>query len=523
MWLKKLNAFLAVSISLLVSVGAVSAKDVLPTNIPVYNVVDFGAVGDGVTENADALQSAVDHCSSKGGGTVYVPNGTFVTGTVVLKTNVFLYLEAGAVLKGSGNLGEYLDESEGRVGIINAEFAQNLGILGQGTIDGNGFAFWEEDWTPKERPMLSLYFDNCNDVTIRDITILNSPALTIYLKGVNGAVVEGVTIISPLESPNTDAIDPSGSRNIRISNCYLSAGDDIICFKSPKGYPPTEDITVTNCILVSDDSAIKLGTSSNVVTRRVTVSNCVIRDTRYGISLFMKDGGTYENITFDNIVMHTGGQSSHYFPIFIDIETRDGAPLGTVRDITFSNMQIVSGGHCLIGGAPGKPLENITFDNITWRMETAQPVEGLHKPRGAKELGGTPTPADFTNVPANISFYHIKGLTVRNFKVIVDDTSGEDRHFLFGHDIVEGVFDGLEGGSIQGVGGLSAILMEQSSNLVFRNCLAKQGAGVYLELAGERTDDITLIGNVLHNSTKPFVVKDGASKRAVTTLSNRLK
>lgn len=264
----------------------------------IFRIVDFGAVGDGKTLNTVSIQKAIDSCARTGGGTVDVPAGVFLTGTLQLRSHVNLHLESGAILKGSENLEDY--HLNGKlVGLIFTQDAQNVAITGLGTIDGNGDVFMELDkakkidsagsaWTrqkgrfrevqqalgdgplvPKARPFQMIIFSNCRNVTLRDVVIKDSPFWTVHLADCDGVVVSGLRIQGNMLVPNNDGIDFTSCSNVQMSDCDIRTGDDCIVLT---GYDhhfdlpgfnhlkhPSENIAVTNCTLQSRSAAIRIG------------------------------------------------------------------------------------------------------------------------------------------------------------------------------------------------------------------------------------------------------------------------
>ena len=293
----------------------------MTVNVPssVYDVVQYGAVNDGVTVNTYAIAKAIKECSKAGGGTVYIPAGTFLTGTIILKSNVHLYLEAGAILKFINNVKEYpvvISRWEGvkrevHASCIFAENAQNISVTGFGMIDGGGEYWWNlfrrgENQYP--RPKL-ISFDSCKHVLITGVKMLNSPSWTVHPLCCDDVTINRITIINPADSPNTDGINPESCRNVRISDCHIDVGDDCIAIKA--GTEETaervscENITITNCTMIHGHGAIVLGSEMSGDIRNVTVSNCVFEGTDRGIRLKSRRGrgGIVEDIRVDNIIM----------------------------------------------------------------------------------------------------------------------------------------------------------------------------------------------------------------------------
>lgn len=366
-----------------------------------YNVVDFGARGDG-TDDAAAIQRAVDSCSAHGGGQVYFPVGkTFTAGPVELKANVELYLDFGAVLKASPDEGKYRlsafgdNQGEGMLWLW-ARGADNLSIRGRGTIDGNGVAFMGKELSDSyelkpvttfdPRPhVLTLY--GCRNVSIRDITIREGAYWTVHLVGCDGAVIDGISLLNNLKIRNGDGIDLDHSRNVRISNCHITSGDDCICLKNRREfdqYGPCRDITVTNCTMTSRSCAIKLGSENMDSICNVSFDNCVITASNRGLGIQNRDEGTVTDISFSNIIMDLRLWSDVWWgkaePIYVtsypraDGDNKDAnwrfpkgethGRCGRVSRIFFTNIFATSENGCFIGcDEPGK-VSDVYLGNV---------------------------------------------------------------------------------------------------------------------------------------------------------------
>ncbi|MHC4170364.1 MAG: glycosyl hydrolase family 28 protein, partial [Planctomycetota bacterium] len=174
-------------------------------------------------------------------------------------------------------------------------------------------------------------------------------------------------------------MDPVSCRNVHISNCYIIAGDDCIVCKTRDG-APCEDIVITNCTMSSNATAVKIGTESPSDFRNIHMSNCVIRDSTVGIGMYIKDGATAERITFSNCTIETirkpalvkESLMNSVYPIFVDIEKRNpDSRVGRIRDLTFSDISIVSDNGILIQGMSQPNIENLVLRNITQRVDRA--------------------------------------------------------------------------------------------------------------------------------------------------------
>ena len=305
-----------------------------------FDVRSYGAVADGKTKATEAVKKAIAAAAAAGGGTIVFSGGTYLTGPIHLKSNITLLVDVGTVLKFSSDFDDYLPMVRSRwegtevtnfSPLIYGDKVENVAITGRGLIDGNGEPWWRvykqikeqqlgkpvapearskwqkefarlntdrHDWPDDRRwlengflrPQLIQILDGKN-VLISDVTIKNPPFWTInpvYCDGVN---IRGVRIENPEDSPNTDGIDPESSRNVRISDSYISTGDDCIAIKSGRDAQgrrigrPVENVTVTNCTMVRGHGGVSIGSEMAGGARRIAVSNCVFQETQRGIRI----------------------------------------------------------------------------------------------------------------------------------------------------------------------------------------------------------------------------------------------
>ena len=396
-----------------------------------FDVTDFGAVGDGISTDSSPIQKAIDTAENRGGGTVYFPPGEYLSGTIYLKSNVSVLFESGARLVGSKNLNDYTGDNKS---FIQGEDLQNVKISGKGIIDGNGEVYWDENFKALERPEPWILLKNCTNMTIEDIKFINSPSHVIRLESSNDVTFDDITIINDFRSPNTDGIDIVDSRNVTVSNSYISTGDDAICLKTRK--QAVENVVVTNCILESDDAAIKFGTGSNMATRFCNFSNITIRKTRYGISFFMLDGGIYEHNQFSNITIEGGSRHKHEYPIFIDIDKRaEDRSYGRVINNTFSNIKMVSTGKVLVSGHPESNIEGISFNNISFHLTEDQDFSKAKKPRGNKKYPKLDTSKDFSREGGVFVFGYIDNLIMNDVSVTYAKGLNTNRKILLTKEV----------------------------------------------------------------------------------------
>lgn len=373
----------------------------------VYDVTAYGAKGDGTTDDAAAIQQAIDACTQAGGGQVYLPAGrTFVASPVELKSNVELYLDFGTVLLANPDERAYRlsafgsNEGEGMLWLW-ARDATNLSLRGYGAIDGNGVAFMGAELadsyelkpvtTFDPRPHVLTLF-GCQNVSLRDLTVRNGAYWTVHFVGCDDVVVDGINLLNNLKIRNGDGIDIDHSRNVRVANCHITSGDDCICLKNRREYEPygsCHDITVTNCTMTSRSCAIKIGSENMDSIYNVTIDNCIITASNRGIGIQNRDEGTVSDVAFSNIVMDCHLWSDVWWgkaePIYVTSYPRaDGnhkdanwrfpkgethGRCGKVERIHFTNIFATSENGCLIGGDTPDKVSDITLTNVRLRLK----------------------------------------------------------------------------------------------------------------------------------------------------------
>lgn len=380
----------------------------------VYNVVDYGALGDGKTDDAHSIQAAIDSCAADGGGRVLIPSGqTFIAGPFDLKSNVELHLEAGAVLKANPDEQVYRKSAfrenpgEGMIW-IGGEDLENVTLSGTGKIDGNGITFMgaelEDSYELKPfsksdpRPHV-LTLVNGRNIRIRDLHIGNSAYWTIHLVGCDDVVISGITLLNSLKVRNSDGIDLDHSRNVRISDCYIESGDDCICLKNRREYEEfgsCENITVTNCTMTSRSCAIKIGSENMDTIRQVVFNNCIIKESNRGVGIQNRDEGVVMDVIFSNMIIESRLFSDVWWgkaePIYVTafrraaINHKDanwrfpkGATegrVGQVRNIWFSNIKCSGENGVFVSGESPEKVSDIYFDNVDVTVKKITPIPG---------------------------------------------------------------------------------------------------------------------------------------------------
>lgn len=420
----------------------------------------FGARGDGKTVDTKAIQRAIDVC--RGGGTLYFAPGRYVSGTLVLASHLTVKLEGGATLAGSRNLADYrpgIDVGLGRTlgvnvvgegtlaGLLVARDAEDVTIEGPGTIDGEGMSFMENkphvapDFDPaatrnpegsermmhdlsygplepkngKDRPGVLVLFFRCRDVTVKDVTLTNSPNWTLTLQSVQRANLTGLHVVNSPLIPNNDGIDCNACRDAHIGNSDIHTGDDDLAISE------SEDVVVDNLTLSSRSAAVRLES-----TRRAVFSNLTI-DSNRGLAVFASHDLTRptDGVIFTNVVMRTHLIPGHWWgkgePIYIAVQpcgaTR--ACLGGVHNLTFSNIEAQSEAGAILAGTPGLPLSGVALNQVRLRIASPDPAIAFAIGGNFDMRWTAPTPATGIvrhDIPA-IHVDHVDGLALRDVEV----------------------------------------------------------------------------------------------------------
>ena len=422
-----------------------------------FNVLDFGAKGDGTNNDTAAIQRAIDACAANSGGQVILPGGkVFLTGAMTLRSGIDFHLARGAVLKGSARWQDY-----GEAGaLLFAKDATGVSISGDGVLDGNDKAVWQEladeeaggdvnkpGWWPQAfcgvwwpfgrtaadktlaagRPRVIILI-GCKQVRVRNITIRNAPSWTIHPAGCQDMVIDSISILNDWNVPNNDGIDLDHCRNVRVSNGHIDTADDGIALKNTPNfadYGRSENITVTGCAIASRSCALKLDEAySPPGIRNVVFDACVIFRSNRGLCIQSRDEGDIENILFSNITIETQLQPAKWWgagePIHISHLPRNPATqLGHVRQIRFSNILCKGESGIYLRGSAAQPLEDIVFDNV--RVEvgktTSQPG-GFYDDRPMGAASGGQFAGIYTHAIAGVFAREVNGLTLRNTQVV---------------------------------------------------------------------------------------------------------
>ncbi|MGZ3766550.1 MAG: rhamnogalacturonidase, partial [Mucilaginibacter sp.] len=440
--MKRLALFVSIIFTITSAFGQLSAQQ------GIYNIRSFGAKGDGKNLDSKAINNAIDSAAKTGGGTVYLPAGNYLSGSIHLKSNISLYVDQGAtIIATDEDPGSAYDQAEKTVNTIYQDYGHshfhdallwgenihNVSILGPGTIWGKGLIKDYKQGSKEANKSLVLY--NCRNVIIRDITFFHAGWFAILATGVDNLTIDNVKM-----DTNRDGMDIDCCRDVRVSNCTVNSPyDDGICLKSTYAlgfFRATENVTITNCQVSAYDEGsvldgtfkkgdkeayrtgrIKFGTESNGGFKNIAVSNCVF-DFCQGLALETEDGGLLQDVTISNITMRDITSA----PIFLRLGARmrapQGTPVGELRRVSISNIRVYgsnSAYSCIISGIPGHNIQDLELNNIRIYYDGGGKVLETKVPENEKNY---PEPSMFGSMPA-YGFYirHVDGLKIREVEV----------------------------------------------------------------------------------------------------------
>ena len=510
--------------------------------LAIFDIRDFGAVGDGVKLNTAAIQATIDAAHAAKGGTVLVPVGTFVCGTIELKSNVTFHLATNAKLLGSPKPEDYhagnnIPSGNGNIVFISAADAENVTINGNGTIDGNGLAFWtgQGDNTGPgansaegyfNRPHL-LIFARCKNLRVQDVFLTASAYHCMRILNCEYVYFERIRIHNRVNK-NNDGFHFNNTKYVHIDGCDVRCQDDACAL-----FGSNKFVTVANCSFSTRWSIFRFGGGE---CENIAVTNCLIYET-YGCAIKMSCGARsrFENMTFSNLILRdvTG-------PISIGLNSvrrntsadsnRHPQELvrGIVRNITFSNIRgsVVAKGrqfedmHWEQGYRPGETrtcitlngvgedfLENISMSNIHLTFEGGGTIEEAQRemPQIAGEyfeIGDRPAHGIYAR--------NVRGLTLDNVRI---ETATPDLRPAV-------VLDNVADASISGIttqgntAAPSVFRCINATDTLIASPRLLTPAAVYLAVEGERSANITLDGGDIRKSSKSAIFDRGATEKA---------
>lgn len=499
-----------------------------------HNVKAYGAKGDGRAMDTAAIQRTIDACSAAGGGRVLLPPGVYLSGTIHLASHIDLHLMAGAVLKGSTVRSDYnrddifpenqifcdmaaIPEQVTGAHLALAYRCENVSISGQGTIDGHSDAFFDmpafssdnvyrrveegsyqiREWRPGQ--MICLV--GCRNVTVTDVTLLNSPYWTLYLLDCERVRIRGLSISNPPRTRNGDGIDMDCCRGVTVSDCIIRGGDDCITLRANCALlgrrASCEDITVNNCVLSTPINAVRIGVGDGVV-RNCLLNNLIVADARTAIcansrnSDLTPDGARIENVRVSNVLMDVG----YPLKIWNSFTEKPPAPGHGISGLTLAGFRgrAVAASH--ICGAHEYPIEDIRLSDwdISMRSEAGLldmmgddiPYPGL----GYWGRQGSPV------LPCALFARHVRDMALTDFTVRWEDKNPPWRNVLVA-DRVRGLY--IRGG-------------------VWRQPQADRGSAIRCRAC----EGVSVRGAVVAPETRAFLALENMPDAAATCVANDL-
>ena len=492
----------------------------------IIDVTTIGGKGDSVTLNTAVIAQAIETLSAQGGGTVYFPAGTYLTGPIKFESNITIEISSGATLLFSPNFEDYLPFVEMRYeGVVMKSFCplfyayekENITIKGRGKIDGNGRAWWSVAWamdgideykhllervkplqelwdrenaglTIEEQsdwkrtfakrffrpPFIQMY--KSSNIKIEDISIANSPFWTINPEFCQNVTIRGVTINNPY-SPNTDGINPSSCKDVHISDCHISVGDDCITIKSGRDLQgrqyatPCENITITNCTMLSGHGGVVIGSEMSGDVRKVTITNCVFDGTDRGIRIKSSRGrgGVVEEIRVNNIVMKNIKKEAIMLNLFYSNVPAEPLSERTpiFRNIHISNMT-GSNVHtaCRLLGIEEAPINNLTFSNINIDAENGFAIDKTE----------------------NITFNNVQVNTKNGSPFQISDSKN-----IYLSNV----------STLKPNREMPVVDLKDTQDVFVQGCFPVAGSKSFLYLQGDKTDNIYLMNNYLGRLSQP--------------------
>ncbi len=531
------------------------------TTAGTHDVTRYGAAGDGATLNTTAIQAAIDTAARQGGGEVLFPPGTFLTGTLYLKSHVRLRLAQGAAVLGSTSLADYpvnycqypsrSDQYTVRA-LIWGEGLEDVGITGSGVINGQGSHFRDNEGTPEQvaesskpfeaegrYPLHKIYLNrpylirliSCRNVLVENVSLRDSAMWMQHYLDCDFVTLRGLNVTNHV-CANNDMLDIDGCRNVIVSDCIGDTDDDALTLKST-GARATEHVVISNCILRSHCNAIKAGTESAGGFRDIAISNCVIQRSQAagklagrleglaGIALEIVDGGTLERVSISNIVVE--GTTA---PIFMRLGNRARPPkpgdpkprVGVFRDVSISNVVATGASKtgCAIAGLPGHPMENVTLSNIRISFAGGGTGEeaGAQVPEQEEKY---PESTMFGILPA-YGFYlrHVRGVHLNGMELRCE--TPEMRPAIVADDVSDFRLESLDANAETGAP--IQIAFRGVQQALITGCSAA-ATGAFIGLDGG-CEDIRLLHNDLSRARQAYTLGPAASPESITAAFNLL-
>ncbi len=522
---------------------AINEKENKLAGAAVYNVRDHGAKGDGKTLDTKAIQSAIDKCYNEKGGTVLIPAGDFLSGTLELKSNVTLHIAASGKLLGSPKREDYaagkgVPAGNGNIVFLFAVNADNISIEGKGTVDGNGLAFYNgkgDNTGPGQngvggnfdRPHLFIFYQ-CNNLVLRNAFFKASAYHCVRILKCKQVHIDGIKIYNRVNR-NNDGFHFNDCEYVHIMNCDIQCQDDACAL-----FGSNKFVTVTNCSFSTRWSIFRFGGGAS---QNITVTNCLIYDT-YGCPIKISAGrASIENFTFSNIIMrNVTGPIGIGFSGPSNTNSNNNSTDTTkpfIRNIVFNAIRAsvvakpidhpdihfgvtVREGEknsCITLNAMGEYyLENISFTDVHVKYAGGGTAEQASKvvPNEAAEYFGV-----WNHAPGGPPAYgmyarNVRGLSLQNVRFEYDETDA--RPAIIFDNVQDATINGL---SAKGNPGNELLRFINSKDVLLTGIRLLTPSAIFLLVEGSASQDITVDGGDIQKAKQPFVADKGALKTAV--------
>ena len=342
----------------------------------IFDVLKYGAAGDGVTLDTAAFQKAIDEAGAAGRGAQVLVRGghRYLLGTLALRSGIDFHLADDAELLVSTKPEHYTGGA-----LITAQSADGLRISGTGTVNGRAKEFMKsfdeenEIWRAGPFRPRTFVLTACKGLQVHDITIKEASQWTLHLLGCEGVLVDNLTIRNLLDVGNCDGIDPDHCRDVEIRKSHISCGDDAIVIKATrqtKDYGPTANITVKDCVIETQDSGLKIGTETTQDIHHITFERCEIRSSCRGLTIQLRDEGDVSNIDFRDIKFVSRYFSNPWWGrgeaiSLTAIPRAPGTKVGAIHDVRIRNVSGRAENSVRVSGCKESRVRNVTLEDVS--------------------------------------------------------------------------------------------------------------------------------------------------------------
>lgn len=461
-----------------------------------FNVREHGAAGDGSALDTAAIQRAIDRCfDAPHDGVVLFPPGVYRSGSLEIKTGVTLRLETGAVLQASGDIADYTLHGKQR-GLFFAKHARRIAIEGAGVIDGGARHFYFPDrvhfkadfqrqysrqgeaflrdldaivhgpWDFDQRPPAITTLEDCDEVRVSGVTFRDAPNWTFRVMRCRTVSFEHLTLLNEVAIPNSDGIHVSACQNVRITACDITGGDDAIAITTvaarsgmaddcPEDRRRTENVVVSNCILRSRSSAVRIGYGPFDI-ERVVLSNLVIHGSNRGIGITTRDGGSIRDVICSHLAIDTDLVTGHWWgkgePIHLTAVRGGGrgedvdSP-GTIENVSFANVTARSPAGCVAYAEQAGLIRELSFDDVRLRIRPSDFADAVGGNLDLRPLRDKTRTVFAHPIPA-VYLHRVQGFDLNRFAVAWEENLPDwHTHAVHVHGCVDGRVTRLRGGA----------------------------------------------------------------------------